>query len=286
MRRSVAKWLFALVALACAGCTPSARTNYPVGEASEPAPVTVALRDLKPTVSMSAQVVASPVFVIPAPTAGEVSGLAAPGATVEAGRTVALVDGRQVVSPVDGVVVGPLVDAGQKAPSNLPLLAVRYAGFALIGAPTTWAASVLHSSDATGRAQISNGPGPLDCVAVVRSVTTSIVQGSPADDTGSSVAGESTWMCLLSKDVTANEGQSGVVVVTGPVAEQVIAVPVSAVAGRQGNGQVTLVSSAGRQVVSVGLGRTDGSYIEITSGVSAGDQISAIAPNLDTKVPR
>jgi len=65
-----------------------------------------------------------------------------------------------------------------------------------------------------------------------------------------------------------------------------VVVPLSAVAGRQGSGEVTLITPGGPQIVKVTLGITDGVNVEITNGLSAGDMISPLAPDLSLKSQR
>lgn len=223
---------------------------------------------------MNAQVIASPEFVVVAPTSGRLSSLATPETAAVAGSPVAQVNGQQVAAPADGVVIAALADNAQTAPQGLPLVTVRYTGFALVGTPTPWAAGLLTRPDATGRGQVTNASGPADCAML-----------APAAEAGSDPSSPAKWLCLLPKTMPATAGQTGVVVATGAVANHVIAVPVSAIAGRQGKGKVTRITTEGSQTVEVTLGQTDGSYIEITQGLSEGDQISPLAPNLDTKSP-
>jgi len=286
--------LLGALAFVCAGCG-STPTVFPAS--APPAdlpPITVAAMDLRPIASLDAQVTASPVFAVLAPSAGVVTGLAAAGETVQAGTAVAVVDGAPVASPVAGVVVGPLADAGQSVPANLPLVAIRYAGFALSGTPARSAQGVLFEAGVTARGQITDGTGPIDCAAIVPSVSGAVVPPSPADPAAPSdpyagaqagAPAPASWNCLLPKDVAAMEGQSGVVVASGTVATGVVAVPVTAVAGRSGVGQVSLVTDSGTRAVEVKLGRSDGTNIEITGGLKAGDRIFPIAPDLIAKGP-
>ena len=280
------------LALVGVGCT-AGPTPYPASSPPDDlGPITVATIDLRPMVSLDGHVVASPVVAVLAPAAGVVTGLAEPGTKVAVGATVARIGGAAVTSPVAGVVVRTLTDSGQSVPQNLPLVSVRYAGFALSGTPTRWAQGVLYDPGATARGQVTDGPGPFDCVAIVPTSGGGVVEEAPINpddpfaDLGKSAGLSSQpWLCLLPKDVVAAEGQSGVVVVSGTAAIGVVAVPISAVAGRTGTGQVSLVTDSGTTVVEVKLGRTDGTNIEVTDGLKAGDRIAAIAPDLSAKGP-
>lgn len=90
-------------------------------------------------------------------------------------------------------------------------------------------------------------------------------------------------VCLIDKDQPVRPGQAATVVLNGQAKADVLAVPVSAVAGRTGKGAATLVKGENSSLVEVGLGVSDGAYIEITSGLSEGDVISTVAPNLDPR---
>ena len=264
------------VVLACAGCNAAPQTSDPLTSGSVSASITVSVRDLKPTTSMDAQVVASPVIVITAPTGGTLTKTAPGGAVFVKGDTLAVIEGKPVVATVDGTVVDSFVMAGKAVPANLPILTISYAGFALQGSPAVWGQNILWGDDVAARGQITDGPAPFTCLALDQVAT--------ADAAGSG-GGPAPWACLIPDDTTAYAGQAGIVVATATVASQVIAVPVNAVAGRQGSGQVTLISSDGPKVVNVTLGRTDGSYVEILDGLKVGDEISPLAPNLSMKAP-
>jgi biotin carboxyl carrier protein len=284
--------LVSALVLICAGCVTNGANQYPAAPpASAVATIDVAKHDLKLTVSLDAQVVATPTFAVLAPAAGAVSYGVKPGDAVKAGQRIGAIGTSPVVAPVSGVVAGLLADAGQQAPAGLPVVAIRFTGFALQGTPAAWGETLLQQPGVTGRGQVTDGSGPFDCSALVSATAASDLSpdGSDvsSDDSGGtqSAPGSLAWMCLMPSDVSALEGQAGVVVASGAIAQDVIAVPITAVAGRQGSGQVTLVTSQGSQVVTVGLGRTDGTLVEITQGLSAGDTISSVAPNLTTAGP-
>lgn len=64
----------------------------------------------------------------------------------------------------------------------------------------------------------------------------------------------------------------------------VLILPLSVIAGRQGTGLVTVITPNGERVeTKVTLGVTDGANIEILSGLEEGDVVSATPPNLDPR---
>lgn len=94
---------------------------------------------------------------------------------------------------------------------------------------------------------------------------------------------ESTLQCLIGKDIDVKPGQSATVVITAETRKDVLLLPLSVIAGRQGKGMVTVINDGKQIQTEVMLGATDGAYIEILSGVNEGDTISSIPPNLDPR---
>ena len=83
--------------------------------------------------------------------------------------------------------------------------------------------------------------------------------------------------------VNVKPGQSATVVITAETRKDVLLLPLSVIAGRQGKGMVTVINDGKQIQTEVMLGATDGAYIEILSGVNEGDTISSIPPNLDPR---
>ena len=74
------------------------------------------------------------------------------------------------------------------------------------------------------------------------------------------------------------------VVITATTRNDVLILPLSVIAGRQGTGLVTVITPNGERVeTKVTLGVTDGANIEILSGLEEGDVVSATPPNLDPR---
>nr|WP_236036778.1 hypothetical protein [Bifidobacterium simiiventris] len=90
----------------------------------------------------------------------------------------------------------------------------------------------------------------------------------------------STMQCLFPKDVSARTGQSVTTVLRAPQTERSLIVPITAVAGRSGSGEVLKKTDDGFEKVKVTLGASDGTSIIIMSGLREGDEVSAAAPNL------
>ena len=123
----------------------------------------------------------------------------------------------------------------------------------------------------------SNESVPTDMIAVV----------SPAADENAFtgiVPQEGILQCLISQTVDVKSGQSATVVITATTRNDVLILPLSVIAGRQGTGLVTVITPNGERVeTKVTLGVTDGANIEILSGLEEGDVVSATPPNLDPR---
>lgn len=87
----------------------------------------------------------------------------------------------------------------------------------------------------------------------------------------------------MAEDVDVKPGQGATVVLTAETEKDVLLLPLSVIAGRQGKGSVTVIKNGERVQTDVMLGATDGAYIEILSGVEEGDVVSSIPPNLDPR---
>lgn len=274
------------LAMLLAGCAPSAvPEDQPAS--SSPSTVEVTTRDLAPVISLTGSVTASATFSVLAPRSGDVqfaSGVKT-GARLAAGDLLATVGGAEVRTPVEAVVGESRAAPGASVPNRYPLASLSYSGFAVAGAIDPDLSWLLLSAPVTGRGQISAGPGPFDCAAVVTSA--SAPAGGAGDSSGSSGAADpASMLCLVPKEVDAAAGAQAITVLTATTVPAATVLPLSAVAGRSGSGEVTVLEGDERRPTSVALGSSDGQYIQILSGVVPGQVVDATAPNLsDKRVP-
>jgi hypothetical protein len=118
--------------------------------------------------------------------------------------------------------------------------------------------------------KIEKGPAGQGC----RSVKLERLQ-----DGGEEAA--SSLVCALPKRLRAYPGQRAQVALTLRAADNVLSVPVTAVEGTTGNGRIAVRRSDGSTVdKTVRLGVSDGSYLEVHDGVSAGDTVLDPYPSL------
>lgn len=264
-----------VLAVNLAGC--SAADDNSAASSNEPtqaATVQVEKRDIVPTLSASTAVISGADFVVSTVAAGNFTPNVAPDEQVKAGQVLGWNGGQQVTAPADALVkeVSP---AAPSLPANYPVVTLRYQGFAF----EVDAGPLLLNGPLEGKFQIDEGVGPTDIAAIVRAPA-SVEGSSPSSDE----AGTATKMlCLVAKDVDIRPGQVATVVLHGKAQQEALVLPVSAVAGRVGQGEVTVVKDGKQLPTTVGLGVSDGAYIQITSGLSQGETVSSIAPYLDPR---
>ncbi|OKL50618.1 hypothetical protein [Boudabousia marimammalium] len=291
--------------LAVTGCSTDTSAKEP--QHSNPAAtqqestVTAELRDIVATYSTNTVVQKDGTYAVLTPARASFKPKVKVGDQVKKGDILGMSGDAQLVAAADSKVV--FIQASEPdLPENYPVIALRYSGFSLQLKDES--PSGLGSVEQLqGAFQIEKGPGPSDCQAIaIASGTESLVAdetaagASPPDQVLSENSETNAFtpeasvrlttgglLCLIDKSVPVQLGQQATIVLHGIKRSQVLALPVTAVAGRQAKGKVTLVQNTKSQPVEVGLGISDGSLIEITSGLKAGDQVNSVAPNLDPR---
>lgn len=123
---------------------------------------------------------------------------------------------------------------------------------------------------------IADGPAPFECEGVA------IVQAESAGEGQSSGA---SVQCPIPTDVRVFPGLAVTVTVTGGSALGVPVLPTTAVIGTAETGVVVTLDAEGQQTeVEVGLGLSDGQFVEITSGLELGDEVMLYAPGVESEV--
>ncbi|WP_154056139.1 RND family efflux transporter [Bifidobacterium bifidum] len=231
--------------------------------------------DIVPTLSLKAQVGAGVDFAVLASKVGVFVPSVESGQRVEQGTVLGSVEDRQLVSPVAATVVS-VIAARTTVPANYPVVTLRFDGFGLTGDLSNLVATVGNAPFA-GKFQVTDGVGPTDCSGVVPLASDA---SSGAEGQSSTISISDSYACLIPTDSLVRAGQSAILVVTAQARNNVASLPVTAVAGRLQKGQVSRPDGT---VLDVGLGATDGARIEITSGLKAGDTVSATPPDLDSQ---
>ncbi|SIO89452.1 HlyD family efflux transporter periplasmic adaptor subunit [Nocardiopsis sp. JB363] len=123
--------------------------------------------------------------------------------------------------------------------------------------------------------QIDKGPPAAECDFIGLGASEqedSGEEGAEAGETGA--GGGSELTCRIPSDLTVFDGVQGKLSVSTGEVENVVVVPVTAVRGNTESGEVVVVDDAGAEETrEVSLGMSDGQVIEVTEGLSVGDQV-------------
>jgi hypothetical protein len=88
-------------------------------------------------------------------------------------------------------------------------------------------------------------------------------------------------VCAAPTDVKLINGAGATLEVVTASVTNVLVLPVEAVAGSQGKGQVDVMQPDGtKKTVEVELGLTDGKVIEIRAGLTGDEEVAVPGPNL------
>ena len=133
---------------------------------------------------------------------------------------------------------------------------------------------------ADAQVTINGGPAPFTCTGLT---IVSPLAGSTGGATGGTTGGEATGgptiRCAVPAEVTVFAGLSAELVIAGGIAEDVLVVPITAVEGASGTGNVYFVLPDGStETREVTLGLNDGVNVEVTGGLEAGDLILEFVP--------
>ena len=110
--------------------------------------------------------------------------------------------------------------------------------------------------------------------------TDSVPGGGNGGSGGTGDSGSGTVVsCAIPSDVTVFPGLSAQLVLAGGIAENVLVVPITAVEGAAGTGNVYFVLPDGStELREVTLGLNDGVNVEVTAGLKEGDLILQFVP--------
>lgn len=261
---------------ACSAIGQTDENNLTDSATSAEKTVSVVRGTITPTVSTQTTIVPAVPFIISSPENGIFNTEVELEEKITAGQIIGTVNGKELKSPVDGTITS-IAPSNESVPSNYPVAIVQYTGFALNVEADNFLSTLPEYVELKAKFQVYDGVGPTDMIAVV----------SPAADENAFtgiVPQEGILQCLISQTVDVKSGQSATVVITATTRNDVLILPLSVIAGRQGTGLVTVITPNGERVeTKVTLGVTDGANIEILSGLEEGDVVSATPPNLDPR---
>lgn len=260
---------------ACSATEPVQFSGAPAAARGAADVVTVEARDLTSVVVISGVTVAQPSVTASVAADGVLTQDVEVGSPVTAGEQIGAVAGAAVLAPGDGVLVAWLVDRGTAVLGDVPLAVVRYAGMgAQVQVPADLAYRV-YSTPTSGAATIDGGPGGVACTIAPL-----------ADPPPAEVDQAQPWFdCLLPAGTRTLPGLGAQVGLATASVPDALALPVESVLGSGGTGTVTRVEGDRRTVVTVTLGISDGSFVQVLDGLVKGDTVERLAPGLGPVVP-
>ena len=322
MRRRVGVTAAAAVAVVLSGCTSESEPAQTPGlEARGTVLTTVqpTRQDLTNQLSLAGKVSINPIFGIVAPAAGELRFTDRQPTTVPVSRDtwVASVwdDGtpHRVYVPTGAMMAGRLMGDRTPVAKGMPVISAKHVGYGITAEIDSAQAYRISGSVESIKAQIKNGPGPFECepvgtIAALPAGTfpepepvattppanaNASAPPAPVATTEPATAPEGSeptglrLVCVAPAKVKLINGADVTLDVITGRADNVLVLPVEAVAGLQGKGKVDLVvgEEKQRKTVDVELGISDGKVVEVKKGLTGNETIAVPGPNLPTAAP-
>lgn len=250
-------------------------------------------------VTLTGTVSADAAVPIPATGSGEVREvLVSQGQQVTAGQEILLIrsqvaysDGTSgtewdyATAPVSGTLSSFTALVGQQFSVGDPVGQVAPPGFEVSGSIPPEQLYRLIERPADAQVTINGGPAPFTCTNLL--ITTPLPGAGTGTGSTPGQAGETpsgpTVTCTVPGDVTVFSGLSAEIVIAGGIATDVLVVPITAVEGAAGTGNVYFVlpdGSTETREVTLGLG--DGVNVEVTGGLEEGDLILQFVPGAES----
>lgn len=261
---------------------------FPTGQIVEPQ-IPATLGTVKNDVTLAGVVNADPAVPIKATLAGEVRKLlVTPGQAVDVGTPILTLraevpnpDGTvatknaTVVSPAAGVLSAFPALVGQVFAVGDAVGQVAPPSFNVSGSLPPAQLYRLINRPTEAQVTIAGGPAPFTCTALT---ITSPLAGQTGAEEGAAPAGP-TVHCAVPAEVTVFAGLAADIVIAGGTAENVLVVPITAVEGTAGTGNVYFVLEDGTtELRPVTLGLNDGVNVQVLTGLAEGETILQFVP--------
>lgn len=289
--------------------TEESSPAVPTGEVTEPR-IPVGLGTITNDVIITATVSADPAVPVKSTAAGTVSKLfVEQGAPVAAGDPIfevkvpierdpaksvdaegnplpAIFRYERVTAPAAGVLSSLAVIRGQDVTIGMAAGQVAPPTFSVSGSLQPEQQYRLLDQPTEATVAITGGPAPFVCTGL--RITTPLAGstgdgGGSAPDAGatggSGASTGATVSCAVPAEVTVFSGLAAEMTLAGGRAENVLVVPTTAVRGAAQSGTVWVsTADGGTEERAVALGLGDGSQIEVTDGLTEGEEILQFAP--------
>jgi hypothetical protein len=311
IRIGLAAAVSALALAGCGGDDPGVQTPDLAPRGTQMTTAQPTRQDLSNKVSLTGKVEMNPVFGLVAPVDGQVRfydiapQTSTPTRPTAAANVWADNKANRVEIPAGATFAGRLVTDRSMVTTGMPIVSARHAGYGIVAEVDATAAYKITDGLASVRVQIQSGPGPFAC-AVLGTIAAlpagtipprepdPVPEGQqppanpPAADPGTpaSAATPMRLVCIAPADVKLINGAAATVEVITATVTNALVLPVEAVAGSQGKGQVDVMQPDGtKKTVEVELGITDGKVIEIKSGLTGDETVAVPGPSIPPGAP-
>ncbi|MBC7723411.1 MAG: hypothetical protein H7146_01505 [Burkholderiaceae bacterium] len=279
--------------------TSSASPEFPTGEITEPQiPVTIAT--IRNDVTVQGSVAADAAVPTKAPVIGEVAkilvslgqGVQAdssvmtiktetPGKVAEDGSVGAnIVKTTTVLAGSAGLISALPVIVGQSLAIGDTIAQVAPTSFNVTGSLAPEQQYRLLTMPTDAQVTITGGPAPFTCTGLTITSALAGADAASADpNTGQVTGSGATVRCAVPAEITVFSGLSAQITLAGGVAENVLTVPVTAVEGSAGTGNVyRMLDDGTTETAAVTLGINDGTNVEVKEGLADGDMVMQFVP--------
>jgi multidrug efflux pump subunit AcrA (membrane-fusion protein) len=269
-------------ALLLASCSSDAPSTGPPSASLAPQVVTVGRHDIRSVVVLDGTITRDPTLAIKAPVSGEVTEiLVSSGASVTPNQALVIVQSMargpsRLAAPAAGVIANVDVVPSESVAAGDDLLDLAPDAYQAVA---TVDPSLLYrfygGPPLAVLVEIDKGPAPFACPFVSL--------GLPLQSAGGPQAQTQPveFVCSVPSGEEVFSGVPCVIGVTTAAANNAIAIPVTAVEGSAQVGYVTIVGKDGTESrTEVQLGISDGTYVQVLTGLAAGDRILDIPPDL------
>ncbi|WP_117214045.1 efflux RND transporter periplasmic adaptor subunit [Allorhizocola rhizosphaerae] len=282
--------LAALATAACDAATKeSAQTPGLLPRGTTVTKVKATRQTLTNRVSLTGKVTLNPVFGLEAPADGQVRyvDVTPPTTTPTKPTRVAAVVAKgnkrhNIDVPAGAVFLNRLADDRSTVTAGTPIVSAKHVGYGIVADIDGAQAYKIAGSIGSVQAQIQGGPGPFACsvLGTINALPQQDQQQQQQND--QQAATGMKLVCIPPTGVKMINGAGATLEVVTETAANALVLPVEAVAGTQGKGQVDIVLPDGtRQTREVVLGLTDGRVIEIKSGLTGDEDVAVPGPNLN-----
>ena len=274
--------------------------EFPTGEITEPQ-IPVSIATVQNDVSVQGSVSADPAVPTKGTLAGEVKEiLVSLGQSVAADSKVMVLRSETpgnflpygmmgapkvktvtVLAGSAGIVSSIPVIAGQTVAIGDTIMQVAPTSFNVSGTLAPEQQYRLLTMPGEAQVTITGGPAPFTCTGVT---ITSALAGADSGPTGDPAAPAApatgaTVRCAIPAEITVFSGLAAEITLAGGVAENVLTVPITAVEGSAGTGNVyRLVEDGSSEAAPVVLGLNDGINVEVKEGLAEGDMVLQFVP--------